>query len=242
LSREALYFLRFVKENNMREFQTDDRTISAYLAVPEHGSGPGVVVLHAWWGLTEPFRHVCDRLAEAGFVALAPDLYRGKTTASVEEAKSFVSALNQDEERVRGDIAGAVQVLRQHTATHLANSRGKLALAGFSLGGAYALDMSITLAEEIAAVVTFYAAYPGLDYRRASAAYLCHFAQDDSFEPAESVVEMEQELQAAGRQVTVHTYPGTKHWFFEENRPEYDAQAARLAWERTIAFLRERLE
>ncbi len=71
----------------MREFQVDDRTISAYLAVPEQGSGPGVLVLHAWWGLTEPFRQVCDRLAEAGFVALAPDLYRGKTTTAIEEAE-----------------------------------------------------------------------------------------------------------------------------------------------------------
>src|SRR5437667_12063872 len=105
----------------MREFQADGRTISAYLAVPEHGSGPGVLVLHAWWGLTEPFRQVCDRLAEAGFVALAPDLYRGKTTAAVEEAQALSAAL----ERVRGDIAGAVQVLRQHDATHLANGRGK---------------------------------------------------------------------------------------------------------------------
>src|SRR5260370_36019024 len=60
------------KESSMREFQADGRTISAYLAVPEHGSGPGVLVLHAWWGLTEPVRHVCDRLAEAGFVAAAP--------------------------------------------------------------------------------------------------------------------------------------------------------------------------
>src|SRR5437763_2912503 len=226
----------------MREFQTDGRTISGYLAVPEHGSGSGVVVLHAWWGLTEPFRQVCDRLAQAGFVALAPDLYHGKTTASVEEAQALGSALNHDEEGVRSDIAGAVQVLRQHTATHLADGRGKLALVGFSLGGAYALDMSVTLAEEIAAVVTFYAAYPGLDYRRASAAYLCHFAQDDPFEPAESVAQMEQALQAAGRPATVHMYPGTTHWFFEENRPEYDAQAARLAWERTIAFLHELLE
>jgi carboxymethylenebutenolidase len=226
----------------MREFQADGRTISAYLAVPEHGSGPGVLVLHAWWGLTEPFRHVCDRLAEAGFVALAPDLYRGKTTAVVEEAQALGAALDQDVERWRGDIAGAVQVLRQHTATHLANGRGKLALVGFSLGGAYALDLSVTLAEEIAAVVTFYAAYPGLDYRRASAAYLCHFAEDDPFEPAESVAEMEQALQAAGRPFTVYRYPGTKHWFFEENRPEYDAQAALLAWERTIAFLHERLK
>ena len=135
----------------MREFQADGRTISAYLAVPEHGSGPGVVVLHAWWGLTEPFRRVCDRLAEAGFVALAPDLYHGKTTASVEEAQALGAALDRDVERWRGDIAGAVQVLRQHAATQLADGRGKLALVGFSLGGDYALDMSVNLAGEVAA-------------------------------------------------------------------------------------------
>jgi len=226
----------------MREFQTDGRTISAYLAVPEHGSGPGVLVLHAWWGLTQPFRQVCDRLAQAGFVALAPDLYHGKTTAAVEEAQALVAELDQDVERWRGDIAGAVQVLRQHTATPLTGGRGKLAVVGFSMGGAYALDMSVNPDEEIAAVVTFYATYPGLHYRSAKAAYLCHFAQDDPFEPAESVAEMEQELQAAGRPVTCYTYPGTTHWFFEDNRPEYDAGAARLAWERTIQFLHDRLE
>src|SRR5947209_2919268 len=86
----------------MRAFQVDGRTISAYLAVPEHGSGPGVVVLHAWWGLTEPFRRVCDRLAEAGFVALAPDLYHGKRTASVEEAEALSAALDRDVARWRG--------------------------------------------------------------------------------------------------------------------------------------------
>jgi carboxymethylenebutenolidase len=225
----------------MREFQADGRTFSGYLAVPKQGSGPGVVVLHAWWGLTDIFKQVCDRLAREGFVALAPDLYHGKTTASVEEAQALVEALDQDVERVRGDIVGAVQVLRQHTATNLAGGRGKLALVGFSLGGAYALDMSVNLAEQIAAVVTFYASYTGPDYSKASAAYLCHFAQDDPFESAESVTEMEQALQAAGRPVTVYTYPGTKHWFFEENRPEYDAQAARLAWQRTIEFLHQRL-
>ena len=226
----------------MRAFQVDDRTFSGYLAVPEHGSGSGVLVLHAWWGLTEPFRQVCDRLAAAGFVALAPDLYHGKTTASVEEAEALVEALNQDEERVRGDISVAMQFLHQHIATLQADGHGKLAIVGFSLGGAYALDTSVTLAQEIGAVVTFYASYPGLDYSGANAAYLCHFAEDDPFEPAESVAEMEQELRAAGRQAIFYTYPGTKHWFSEENRPEYDAEAAHLAWERTIAFLHERLE
>ncbi|HKV59480.1 MAG TPA: dienelactone hydrolase family protein [Ktedonobacteraceae bacterium] len=226
----------------MREFQADGRTISGYLAVPKQGSGPGVVVLHAWWGLTDIFKHACDRLAEAGFVALAPDLYQGKTTASIEEAQVLGDALDRDMERWRGDIAGAMQVLRQHDATHLAGGRGKLAFVGFSLGGAYALDMSVTQAEEVAAVVTFYDSYPGLDYRRAKAAYLLHFAEDDPFKSAESVAEMEQELQAAGRTVTVYTYPGTKHWFMEENRPEYNAQAARLAWEHTIEFLHQQLD
>jgi carboxymethylenebutenolidase len=143
---------------------------------------------------------------------------------------------------VRGDIAAAVQVLCQHEATNQTDGRGKLAAVGFSLGGAYALDMSVTLAQKIAAVVTFYATYPGLDYRGANAAYLCHFAGDDPFEPAESVTEMEQELQAAGRPFTFYMYPGTKHWFFEENRPEYDTEAASLAWERTTEFLHEQLE
>jgi carboxymethylenebutenolidase len=231
-----------LKEIKMRTFQVDDRTFNGYLAEPAHGSGPGVLVLHAWWGLTQPFRQVCDRLAEAGFVALAPDLYHGKATASVEEAEALAEALNQDEERVRGDIAAAVQFLRQHEATKLADGHGKLAIVGFSLGGAYALDTSVTLAEEIAAVVTFYASYTGPDYSRASAAYLCHFAENDPFESAESVAEMEQELQAADRQFTFYTYPGTKHWFFEENRPEYDAEAARAAWERTIEFLHKELD
>jgi carboxymethylenebutenolidase len=226
----------------MKEFQANGRTISAYLAVPEGGSGPGVLVLHAWWGLTDVFKRVCDRLAEAGFVALAPDLYHGKTTTSVEEAQALGADLDQDVERWRGDIAGAMQFLRQHDATHLAGGRGKLAFVGFSLGDAYALDMSVRMSDQIAAVVVFYGSYPGLDYRRASAAYLFHFAEDDPFEPAESVAQMEQELQAAGRPVTVYTYPGTTHWFFEDNRPEYDAEAARLAWERTIAFLHERLD
>ena len=226
----------------MKEFQVDGRTISGYLAVPEHGSGPGVVVLHAWWGLTDIFKRVCDQLAEGGFVAFAPDLYHGKTTASVEEAKALGAALDQDVELWRGDITRAIQFLRQHDATHLAGGHGKLAFVGFSLGDAYALDMSVRMSDQIAAVVVFYGSYPGLDYSRAKAAYLLHFAEDDPFEPAESVAQMEQELQAAERPVTVYTYPGTKHWFFEENRPEYNSEAAHVAWKRTIEFLHQQLD
>lgn len=231
----------------MIEFDAGGSRAPGYLATPDgtFAGAPGVIVLHAWWGLTEPFRQVCDRLAEAGFVALAPDLYRGKTATTVEEAEALGSALHQESERVRGDIRGAMQFLRQHgqnDATSPADGRGKLALVGFSLGAAYAFDMSVELPEDIAAVVIFYGTYTGLEFSRAKAAYLCHFAENDPYEPAESVAELEQELQAAGKQATCYTYPGTTHWFFEANRPDaYDAAAAALAWERTVAFLNAEL-
>ncbi len=232
---------------HMIEFDTAGTPAPGYLATPDaaaESGAPGVIVLHAWWGLTEPFRQACDRLAQAGFVALAPDLYRGKTTANIEEAEALVTALREERERVDGDIAGAVRFMSQRAASGSSSSTssGSLGVVGFSLGGAYALDLSVSMPEQVAAVVIFYATYTGLDYRDARAAYLCHFAENDPFEPVESVTEMERDLQAAGKQATSYTYPGTTHWFFEENRPDaYNAEAAKLAWERTLAFLNERL-
>ena len=226
----------------MITFDANGSSAPGYLAAPDAGTGPGVVVLHAWWGLTEPFRQVCDRLAAAGFVALAPDLYRGKTATQIGEAETLSAALNQESERVSGDIRGAAHYLRQHSAPRPADGHGALALIGFSLGGAYALDTSVTLADEIAATVIFYATYTGPDYRSAKSAYLGHFAEHDPFEPTESVAELEQALKTAGRPVTFYTYPGTTHWFFEANRPDaYNAEAAALAWERTVAFLNAEL-
>ena len=224
----------------MQEFQVNGTTFNGYLAVPEQGKGPGVVVLHAWWRLTETFQQVCDRLSQEGFVALAPDLYHGKTTSNIEEAHSLVRAL--DDEQAHADTLAAVQFLRQHDATHLSDGQGKLALIGFSLGGAYALDTSVNQADDIAAVVIFYATYPGLDYSKAKAAYLCHFAEQDEFEPMEMVQQFEEELRSSGKQASFFTYPGTHHWFFEQNRSEYNAEAAQLAWERTIEFLHQQLD
>jgi carboxymethylenebutenolidase len=226
----------------MIEFDSNGPAAPGYLATPESGAGPGVVVLHEWWGLTEPFRDVCDKLAAAGFVALAPDLYRGKTTDSAEEAEALSGALDQKVEQWRGDIAGAMRFLRQNGATIPADGRGAFGLLAFSLGGAYALDMSVTVPDEVAAVVSYYATYPGLDYRRAKAAYLFHFAEHDQYESAEGAARMEQELKAAGKTVTVYTYPGTKHGFVGFNHPDaYDADATALAWERTLAFLNAEL-
>ena len=227
----------------MIAFPSGESTAPGYLARPRRGEGPGVLVLHEWWGLTAPFRQACDRLAEAGFVALAPDLYHGETAATVAEAEALSAALDRDVARWRGDITGALAFLRHNGATRPADGRGAFGVVAFSLGGAYALDMSVQLADQIAAVVTFYATYPGLDYRDAKATYLCHFAADDPYVSAESIAEMEQTLRTEGKPATFYTYPGTKHWFFDADRADaYDAAAAALAWERTVAFLNAELQ
>lgn len=204
-----------------------------YLAVPPSGAGPGVLVLHAWWGLTPFIRELCDRLAAEGFVALAPDLYGGPTAATVEEAQALVDGA--DGERVRAAALAGLEALRAHPAV----SGGRVAALGLSFGAAWGLLLS-TLDPAIAAVVIFYGTYP-LDFAPARAAYLGHFAPDDPWEPAEAVAELERALRGAGRELTFHRYPGTAHWFFERDRPEYDPEAAALAWERTLAFLRAQL-
>ena len=215
----------------MREFQADGRTVRGYLAVPEHGSGPGVLVLHAWWGLTDVFKQVCDRLAHEGFIAFAPDLYHGKTTTSIEEADQLASEMIQGE--TSQVLAASIDYLLKQPGRH-----GKaLGAVGFSLGGNAALGLS----DQMAAIVTFYGTTSPEEIV-AQADFLGHFAEDDDFEPISWVRQLEENIRSSGRQVSFFLYPGTHHWFFEENRPEYDAAAARVAWERTIEFLHQRLD
>ncbi len=216
----------------MKEFPAGGRTIRGYLAVPEQGSGPGVLVLHAWWGLNDFFKQVCDRLAREGFIAFAPDLYQGKTTTSLEEAEQLATQSIESEETAQALDAAIDYLLAQPGRSGKAPGA-----VGFSLGGFWALGLK----DHVAAIVTFYGTTspervrPGVDI-------LGHFAEHDEFEPGEQVRQFEETLRSSGRQVSFFSYPGTHHWFFEENCPEYNPEAARLAWERTIAFLHQKLE
>jgi carboxymethylenebutenolidase len=206
-----------------------------YLALPPTGKGPGVLVLHAWWGLNDTTRAFCARLAGEGFIAFAPDLYHGQVATTVEDAERLSSAL--DGRQAGADIAAAVDLL---TARAAPGGRG-IAVIGFSLGAFYALDLSVADPERVSAVVLFYGTGPG-DYRRSKAAYLGHFAGTDPFEPKANVDWLEQALRQAGRPVTFYRYPGTGHWFFEPDRADaYDPAAAALAWKRTLAFLKDAL-
>lgn len=208
--------------------------MSQYLSLPSKGNGAGVLVLHAWWGLNDTFRRFCDRLAGEGFVALAPDLYDGGVAAMREEAMRLMRQM--DKAAARKTLSAALKEL----ATHPAVCRPGIGVVGFSLGGYYALGLAGQKPKNITAVVTFYGTGRG-KFAEAQAAFLGHFAEDDEFEPAEDVLQLGQNIRQAGRSVVFYTYPGTKHWFFEPDRPEYNPTAAQMAWERTIAFLREEL-
>lgn len=205
-----------------------------YLATPPSGDGRGVLVLHAWWGLNDAMKDVCNRLAAAGFVAFAPDLYHGKLADSVADAEALAEPVFQKMEQTRADVAQAAAFLKEHGAQNGDN----LAVVGFSLGAFFALDLSVTAPEHVHSVVAYYGTRPG-DYSNSRAAYLGHFAAADDFEPPSEVDALEEALKQAGRPVTFYRYPDTGHWFCEPDRIEaYNQEAAELAWARTLAFLK----
>ncbi len=219
----------------MLDSGADETAGRGYLAVPESGRGPGVLVLHAWWGLTPFFRGLCDRLAGEGFVALAPDLYGGPTAATVEDAERLMGEQEFPQMHRRATLA--VDRLQEHSAV----AGDKLGVIGFSMGAAWAVTLSTEMPDAVAAVVLYYGAAGG-DFNAAHASYQGHFAEVDEWEPREGVREMEADMRAAGREVTIHLYPEAGHWFFEDNHPEsYHAESATLAWERTVRFLRGQL-
>jgi carboxymethylenebutenolidase len=202
------------------------------LVAPRGGTGPGVLVLHAWWGLNATIKAFCARLADAGFLAFAPDVYHGQVAETIADAEALVNALDNDQAQT--EIAAAARFLAERAAPN-----GGLAVIGFSLGANFALDLATTNPAPIAAVVIFYGTGDG-DFSQSRAAYLGHFAADDPYEPQAGVAALEQQLSRAGRPVTFYQYPDTGHWFFEPDRVDaFDPAAANLAWERTLAFLRQ---
>lgn len=214
--------------------------LDGYLALPPAGTGSGVLVLHAWWGLNETIKAFCRRLAESGFVALAPDLYHGKVADTIPEAEALGSALDANYAQAKAEIAQAVTHLGEQVGPEAARN---LAVVAFSLGAYYALDLADADPEHIRSVVLFYGAAGDEFGSTSRAAYLGHFAENDEYEPAATVDSLEASLKRAGRPVTFYRYPGVGHWFFEPDRPQsYDPAAAHLAWERTLAFLNRPLQ
>ncbi len=203
-----------------------------YLAIPPMKKGSAVLVLHAWWGLNKTMRAFCDRLAQAGFMVFAPDLYHGKVVDTIADAHTLSRALDPD--KARADIAQASKFLREYVET---SDRG-VAVIGFSLGAYFGLELSITDPKHVHSVVVFYGTCPG-DYSNSRAEYLGHFAETDQYEPKEDVENTEAAIKRAGLPMSFYTYEGTGHWFFEADRIDaFNPAAANLAWERTVEFLK----
>lgn len=210
------------------QLQVNDKKANAYLAGPENG-GPGVLVLHAWWGLKPFFKQVCDKLAEQGFAALAPDLYQGRIAQTIDEAKDLLS--QRDSEWMGVTVQAAKEYL-------VSLRPGQpIATLGFSMGASWAMEVAAEDPDKVAATVLFYGTV-GADFNKVKSKIQGHFGESDEWEPLEDVRGMEQNMRDAGLDVTLHFYPNAGHWFVEEDRTEYDPASAKLAWERTFEFLR----
>ncbi|MBN2258075.1 MAG: dienelactone hydrolase family protein [Anaerolineaceae bacterium] len=220
-----------------KQYREGDELANAYMAIPESGKGPGVIMLHAWWGLNAFFMKLCDLLSQEGFVTLAPDLYHGEVATTIDEARNLRSKINRKVANM--EMKGAITYLLSHEVV----TKPKVSLIGFSLGASYANWLAVNKPNDIQSVVLFYGEGGG-NFEKSKATYLGHYAEKDQYGAGpENVQIFKERLLKAGREVTFYTYKDTEHWFFEEDRPDaYHAESAKLAWARTIEFLRKQYQ
>jgi carboxymethylenebutenolidase len=221
----------------MVQFPNNGGTTDGYLSVPVRGNGPGIIVIQEWWGLVDHIKEVCDRFAGEGFVALAPDLYHGKTTKSPDEAGKLMMAMRIDE--AEKDLRAAADYLAIQDST----TSERIGVVGFCMGGALAL-YTATKNPKIGACVVFYGGHPKVkpDLPNLHAPMLGLYADRDDFVTPDLVRELERKLKDLGKEVEVKIYPDADHAFFNDARPEvYNAGAAADAWQRTVEFLRKNL-
>jgi carboxymethylenebutenolidase len=219
------------------EFAANGGKDSGYLALPAQGSGPGVIVIQEWWGLVDHIKDVCERFAGEGFVALAPDLYHGKTTKSPDEAGKLMMSMRIDE--AEKDISGAIDYLLGHEAT----TGDKAGVVGFCMGGALAL-YTATKNAKVGACVVFYGGHPNVrpNLPKLESPVLSISGDRDKSVTPDVVHKLEQQLKSLGKQVDVIIYPGADHAFFNDTRPTvYVPEAAADAWQRTIDFFKKHL-
>ena len=213
--------------------------IDGHYVIPKAGTGGGVLIIHPWWGLNAFFRDLCQRFADEGFLALAVDLYGGKVATSISEAKRLRAAVTASrKEPAYRYLTRMIHFLSSHESV----CTPEIAIVGFSVGGHWAYWLAQRPDLPIAATTTFYAARSG-DYSKSKSSFLGHFAETDEWVSAASIKKLRRCLEKAGRKFTFHTYPGTSHWFFERDRTDvFNPEASRLAWERTIDFLKGALK
>jgi carboxymethylenebutenolidase len=192
--------------------------------------GPGVVILHEFFGLQQSFMSYADALNEQGFTVLAPDLYDGVVADSIDTARALAQSL--DVERTTDRVKAAFEHLQT-------NWHPLVGVVGFSLGASLAVGLAQELRAE--AVVLYYG-LGDFDPDHWTAPCLGHFAEQDEWEPRAHVEAEFARLESLDLDVEMHLYPGVGHWFANSDVPSaYDAPAAQLAFQRTADFLHHHL-
>jgi carboxymethylenebutenolidase len=225
------------------DFSAGDIEARGYLAVPASGSGPGVIVVQEWWGLDSGITAMADRLAENGFVALAPDLYHGELAGHTEMDKAGELMNSLPPERAATDMSGAVDHLLGLDST----TGDGVGVVGFCMGGMLTFLLAASRPDVVKAAVPFYG-YPsgddGPDLSKIAAAVQGHFAETDGFFPPEGVRSLEAELQGMGKAATLTVHPGTAHAFMSPHDAldSYDEALAEVIWPQFTGFLHETLD
>lgn len=206
---------------------------AAYLVQPDAGPGPGVLVLHSWWGLTRGVKDLVEQLADAGYTALAPDLCDGVVPDDAEQAQRLL--VESDPNLTAALVLDSIVALRAHSA----RPEDPVAVVGFSMGASWGLWVATRQPDSVRAVVAYYGAQ-NIDFDTLAAPVLGHFAETDPLVSDDELVEMQARLLLSDKHVEVHRYPGTGHWFAEPGvEGHHDAGAAELAWVRTLQFLND---
>ena len=203
---------------------------AAYADAPKSGTGPGVLVLHSWWGLTDSVRDRVNRLADAGFTALAPDLFDGQVATDPEHGRALLA--DADANQLALGIKSCADALRRMPAT----PDGPIMVVGFSMGASLGLWLSEREPDGVDTVVGHYGTQ-GIDFTATRSRYQLHMTIDDPLIDPDELALMEASLRLVDRPVEIHEYAGVAHNFAEPEAPGYDADAAERAWERTIRFL-----
>lgn len=201
--------------------------MEGYRAAPGDG-GPGVLVLHAWWGLNDDVRAFADGLSTSGFVVHAPDLFSGVTATTASEATALHKAL--DRTRLNAEL------LKAAAALAAASSTATIGVVGFSLGANWAVSLAKYRPDIIDRLVLYYGKGTG-SLGKVRARILVHLAETDDF--LSNFAGFRANVDKAEIEMTVHQYSGTGHWFAEPSVADaYDATAAASAFQRTLTFLR----
>lgn len=217
----------------MIEFKRPDGShCHGYLA--EAGNGrPGVVVIQEWWGLNVQICSIVDRLSAAGFNALAPDLFEGRLAKNTDEANHLMADL---------DFHGATNQDIRGAVCHLQDSSLKIGVMGFCMGGALTIASAVHV-PEVSVAVCFYGIPPQsfADPAQIRIPFQGHFARRDTWCTPEAVRALDSTMKAAGNPPEIYEY-NADHAFFNQMRPEvYDANNAKLAWDRSLNFLKQHL-